>query len=71
MLWPLILSPNPEQATAQLYEQGGLNHDMSFFLTAVAFFSMERPDMKVCMASPRNVYSSILRRQQIFRNAAD
>lgn len=35
------------QATAQLYEQGGLNHDMSFFLTAVAFYSMERPDVKV------------------------
>lgn len=35
------------QATAQLYEQGGLNHDMSFFLTAVAFYSLERPDVKV------------------------
>lgn len=45
-------APNPcgvhvPQATAQLYEQGGLNHDMSFFLTAVAFYSLERPDVKV------------------------
>lgn len=36
-----------EQATAMLYEQGGLNHDMSFFLTAVAFYSLERPEVKV------------------------
>lgn len=35
------------QATAQLYEQGGLNHDMSFFLTAVGFFSLERPELQV------------------------
>lgn len=35
------------QATAELYEQGGLNHDMSFSLTAVAFYSMERPEVKV------------------------
>lgn len=41
----------PLQATAQLYEQGGLNHDMSFFLTAVAFYSLERPDVKVCEPS--------------------
>lgn len=30
-----------------LYEQGGLNHDMSFALTAVAFNSLERPEVKV------------------------
>lgn len=35
------------QATAILYEQGGLNHDMSFALTAVAFYSLERPEIKV------------------------
>lgn len=39
-----------KQATALLYEQGGLNHEMSFFLTAVAFYSMERPDVKVIRA---------------------
>lgn len=44
------------QATAQLYEQGGLNHDMSFFLTAVGFFSLERPELqarllKICKSS--------------------
>lgn len=35
------------QATARLYEQGGLNHDLSFVLTAVAFSSLERPDTQV------------------------
>eukprot|EP00752_Nemacystus_decipiens_P004023 g3684.t2 len=49
------------QATAQLYEQGGLNHDMSFVLTAVAFYSLERPDTKVSMAyHPTNMTISLL-----------
>ncbi|CAM9282647.1 unnamed protein product [Ectocarpus sp. 4 AP-2014] len=49
------------QATAQLYEQGGLNHDMSFFLTGVAFYSVERPDVKVSIAyHPTNMTISLL-----------
>ncbi|CAM9711848.1 unnamed protein product, partial [Ectocarpus fasciculatus] len=49
------------QATAQLYEQGGLNHDMSFFLTGVGFYSLERPDVKVSMAyHPTNMTISLL-----------
>eukprot|EP00903_Cladosiphon_okamuranus_P006594 g6441.t2 len=49
------------QATEQLYEQGGLNHDMSFFLTAVAFYSLERPDVKISLAyHPTNMTISLL-----------
>ncbi|CAM9243148.1 unnamed protein product [Scytosiphon promiscuus] len=49
------------QATAQLYEQGGLNHDLSFFLTAVGFHSVDRPEVKVSMAyHPTNMTISLL-----------
>lgn len=41
---PTLVAP---QATAVLYEQGGLNHDMSFALTGVAFYSIENPETKV------------------------
>ncbi|CAM9223924.1 unnamed protein product, partial [Discosporangium mesarthrocarpum] len=49
------------QATGQLYEKGGLNHDMSFYLTAIAFRSMDRPELKVALSYyPANMTLSLL-----------
>lgn len=39
-------APLPAQATGTLYEQGGLNHDMLFTLTAVGFYSLDGPEAK-------------------------
>ncbi|CAM9824523.1 unnamed protein product [Choristocarpus tenellus] len=50
------------QATGMLYEKGGLNHEMSFYLTAIAFHSEENPDLKkVALAYyPTNMTLSLL-----------
>ena len=35
------------EATERIFERGGLNHDLSFQMTALGFQSMENPDSKV------------------------
>lgn len=43
-----------------LYEQGGLNHDMTFALTAAAFYSLERPEAKVSPSMVPRLYGACI-----------
>ncbi|CAN0386600.1 unnamed protein product, partial [Phaeothamnion confervicola] len=49
------------EATDKLFERGGLNHELSFQLTALGFQSVDLPDSKVSLVyQPTNMTISLL-----------